>query len=153
MPTFLLFYTLVRSSGLLRAVRRCFTSHERGFFSSLNSPVDSPRPWWITMAWVNESLYGYITLSYWVILKTGAHRLDVVEYTDIEGCQHTSVAADFAIWRHASSLAFPRADVTLEFTFVSMPTGSTVTVSAITLAMSSKKSKQIYMQHVNANIF
>lgn len=65
----------------------------------------------------------------------GAHRLDVVECTDIEGCQHTSVAADFAIWRGASSLAFPRADVTLEVTFVSMPTGSTVTVSTITLAM------------------
>lgn len=77
-----------------------------------------------------------------MILKRGAHRLDVVEYTDIEGCQHTSVAADFSIWRHASSLALPRADVTLEFTFVSMPTGSTVTVSAITVAMSSNKNKK-----------
>lgn len=48
-----------------------------------------------------------------------------------------SVAADFAIWRCASPLAFPWADVTLEFTFVSMPTSSTVTVSTVTLAMAS----------------
>lgn len=52
---------------------------------------------------------------------------------------HTSpsVAADFAIWRCASPLAFPWADVTLEFTFVSMPTSSAVTVSTVTLAVAS----------------
>lgn len=49
----------------------------------------------------------------------------------------SSVAADFAVWRCASPLAFPRADVTLEFTFVSMPTSSTVTVSTVTLAVAS----------------
>lgn len=52
--------------------------------------------------------------------------------------KQTSVAADFAIWRRASPPAFPWADVTLEFTSVSMPTGSTVTVSTVTLAMAWK---------------
>lgn len=52
--------------------------------------------------------------------------------------KQTSVAADFAIWRRASPPAFPGADVTLEFTSVSMPTGSTVTVSTVTLAMAWK---------------
>lgn len=53
---------------------------------------------------------------------------------DVPGKQ-TSVAADFAIWRCASLPAFPWAHVTLELTFVSMPTSSTVTVSTVTLAM------------------
>lgn len=48
-----------------------------------------------------------------------------------------SVAADFAIWRRAPPPALPRADVTLEFTSVSMPTSSTVAVSTVTLAMAS----------------
>lgn len=53
--------------------------------------------------------------------------------------KQTSVAADFAIWRCASPLALPWADITLEFTFVSMPTSSTVTVSTVTLAMAWKQ--------------
>lgn len=60
-------------------------------------------------------------------------------YTGFEADKQTSVAADFAIWRCASPLAFPWADVTLEFTFVSMPTSSTVTVSTVTLAMAWKQ--------------
>lgn len=48
---------------------------------------------------------------------------------------HTSVAADFAIWRCASSFAFPGGDVTLEFAFISMPTSLAVTVSTVTLPM------------------
>lgn len=59
--------------------------------------------------------------------------------TDFEAGKQTSVAADFAIWRCASPLAFPWADVTLEFTSVSMPTSSTVTVSTVTLAMAWKQ--------------
>lgn len=57
-----------------------------------------------------------------------------------------SVAADFAIWRCASPLAFPWADVTLEFTFVSMPTSSTVTVSTVTLAMASTHLSGVLVQ-------
>lgn len=57
-----------------------------------------------------------------------------------------SVAADFAIWRRASPLAFPWADVTLEFTFVSMPTSSTVTVSTVTLAMASTHLSGVLVQ-------
>lgn len=57
-----------------------------------------------------------------------------------------SVAADFAIWRGASPLAFPWADVTLEFTFVSMPTSSTVTVSTVTLAMASTHLSSVLVQ-------
>lgn len=49
--------------------------------------------------------------------------------------KQTSVAADFAIWRRAPPPALPWADVTLEFTSVSMPTSSTVAVSTVTLAM------------------
>lgn len=64
-----------------------------------------------------------------------SNQVEYVEYPDSAACQHTSVATDFAIWRRASPLAFPGADVTLEFAFVSMPTSSTVTVSTITLAM------------------
>lgn len=56
-----------------------------------------------------------------------------------EAGKQTSVAADFPIWSLASPLAFPWADVTLEFTFVSMPTRSTVTVSTVTLAMAWKQ--------------
>jgi len=56
--------------------------------------------------------------------------------------KHTSVAADFAIWRCASPLAFPWADVTLVFTCVSMPTGSAVTVSTVTLAVAWKQSRK-----------
>lgn len=48
-----------------------------------------------------------------------------------------SVAADFAVWRCTSAFAFPWAHVALEFTFVSMPTSSTVAVSTVTLAMAS----------------
>lgn len=48
---------------------------------------------------------------------------------------HTSVAADLAIWRCASSLALPGGDVALEFTFISMPTSLAVTVSTVTLAV------------------
>lgn len=48
-----------------------------------------------------------------------------------------SIAADLAIWRRASPLALPWADVALEFTFVSMPTGGAVTVSTVTLSMAS----------------
>ena len=59
--------------------------------------------------------------------------------TGLEAGKQTSVAADFAIWRCASPFAFPWADVTLEFTFVSMPTSSTVTVSTVTLAMAWKQ--------------
>lgn len=58
----------------------------------------------------------------------------------------SSVAADFAIWRCASPLAFPWADVTLEFTFVSMPTSSTVTVSTVTLAMASTHLSGVLVQ-------
>lgn len=54
-------------------------------------------------------------------------------------CKQTSVAADFAVWRRAPPLALPWADVTLEFTFVSMPTSSTVTVSTVTLAVAWKQ--------------
>lgn len=57
-----------------------------------------------------------------------------------------SVAADFAIWRCASPLAFPWADVTLELTFVSMPTSSTVTVSTVTLAMASTDLSGVLVQ-------
>lgn len=57
-----------------------------------------------------------------------------------------SVAADFPIWSLASPLAFPWADVTLEFTFVSMPTRSTVTVSTVTLAMASTHLSGILVQ-------
>lgn len=56
----------------------------------------------------------------------------------LEG-EQTSVAANFAIWWCASPLALPWADVTLEFTLVSMPTGSTVTVATVTLAMAWKQ--------------
>lgn len=48
-----------------------------------------------------------------------------------------SVAADFAIWRCASSLALPGGDVALEFTFISMPTSLAVTVSTVTLSVAS----------------
>lgn len=48
---------------------------------------------------------------------------------------HTSVAADFAIWRCASSLALPGGDIALEFTFISMPTRLAVTVSTVTLSV------------------
>lgn len=48
-----------------------------------------------------------------------------------------SVATDFAVWRCTSAFAFPWAHVALEFTFVSMPTSSTVAVSTVTLAMAS----------------
>lgn len=47
----------------------------------------------------------------------------------------TSVTADLAIRRCASPLAFPWADVTLEFTFISMPTSRAVTVSTVTHSM------------------
>lgn len=47
----------------------------------------------------------------------------------------TSVAADLAIWRCASTFTLPWADVTLEFTFISMPTSRAVTVSTVTLSM------------------
>lgn len=60
-------------------------------------------------------------------------------YTGFGAGKQTSVAADFAIWRCASPLALPWADVTLEFTFVSMPTSGTVTVSTVTLAMAWKQ--------------
>lgn len=63
-------------------------------------------------------------------------------YAGVEACKQTSVAADFAIWRCASPLAFPRADVTQEFTSVSMPTSSTVTVSTVTLAMAWKQIRE-----------
>ena len=53
----------------------------------------------------------------------------------------TSVGADLAIWRRASLLAFPGADVTLELTFITMPTGGTVTVSTVTLAVAWNKSR------------
>lgn len=49
--------------------------------------------------------------------------------------RQTSVAADLAIWRCASPLTLPWADVTLEFTFISMPTSRAVTVSTVTLSM------------------
>lgn len=49
--------------------------------------------------------------------------------------RHTSVTADFAIWRCASSLALPGGDVTLEFAFISMPTSLAVTVSTVTLSV------------------
>jgi len=49
--------------------------------------------------------------------------------------RHTSVAADFAIWRCTSSLALPGGDVTLEFAFISMPTSLAVTVSTVTLSV------------------
>lgn len=52
--------------------------------------------------------------------------------------EQTSVAAYFAIWRCASPPAFPWADVTLKLTFVSMPTGRTVTVSTVTLPVAWK---------------
>lgn len=48
---------------------------------------------------------------------------------------HTSVTADFAIWRCASSLALPGGDIALEFAFISMPTSLAVTVSTVTLSM------------------
>lgn len=57
-----------------------------------------------------------------------------------------SVAADFAIWRCASLPAFPWAHVTLELTFVSMPTSSTVTVSTVTLAMPSANLSSFLIQ-------
>lgn len=57
-----------------------------------------------------------------------------------------SVAADFAIWRRAFPLALPRADVTLEFTFVSMPTGGAVTVSTVTLAVASTHLSRVLVQ-------
>lgn len=70
-------------------------------------------------------------------------------YTCFGTGKQTSVAADFAIWRRAFPPAFPWADVTLEFTSVSMPTSSTVTVSTVTLAMAWK---QIRKQQVMSSL-
>lgn len=63
----------------------------------------------------------------------------------------TSVAADFAIWRCASSLAFPGGDVTLEFTFISMPTSLAVTVSTVTLPMAFTQ-KEFYTVRKKATV-
>lgn len=75
---------------------------------------------------IERNMYITVSVLYCTICSFGA-------------CQQTSIAADFAIWRRASLLAFPRADVTVEFTSISMPTSSTVTVSTVTLAMAWKK--------------
>lgn len=66
-------------------------------------------------------------------VSRGVHVITVTLPTDTRA----SVAADFAIWRCTSAFAFPWAHVALEFTFVSMPTSSTVAVSTVTLAMAS----------------
>lgn len=66
-------------------------------------------------------------------VSRGVHVITVTLPTDTRA----SVAADFAIWRCTSAFAFPWTHVALEFTFVSMPTSSTVTVSTVTLAMAS----------------
>ena len=69
-----------------------------------------------------------------------------------EAGKQTSVAADFAIWRCASPFAFPWADITLEFTFVSMPTSSTVTVSTVTLAMAWKQIRMHRQQLISSTV-
>lgn len=60
MPTFLLFYTLVRSSGLLRAAGRCFTSHKRGFFGSKTVLQLSQQS-----SWLSSTLMNYYGLVEW----------------------------------------------------------------------------------------
>lgn len=70
-----------------------------------------------------------------------------MSYVNSEEDKQTSVAADFAIWRCAFPLAFPWVDVTLELTFVSMPTSSTVTVSTVTLAMAWKDMEELINSH------
>lgn len=74
---------------------------------------------------------------------------DYIQCVGFVGKQ-TSVAADFAIWRRASPLAFPWADVALVFTFVSMPTSSTVTVSTVTLAMAWKQKRMNMQQELSS---